>query len=290
MYIWQTHMLSNEWLPLFCPFLMAFVTSEHYWIKGNNPSSWLCSVSVCDQMHMVPKLPSGAVAQWPNLQLRLNKHQRHCKFRQLDSLCTAAEETSSSVSLRPELLYARPSLSCSTDISQGWHSSAGLVYTLVWCESVQSSWLCPQTWKIGPLWYRACERFRSPSVSHVKSLCAWKAAQVLVSSWWVILQGPEGCWKLFKVSLLSYGEMSWRDLDSTDERNRVWWDWYTAWVWVEEIWTTRSNSHQCKHVGCVRVNRLLVSSLLLVWACMWAARPMCRKKRNAEAKTEINCH
>lgn len=53
---------------------------------------------------MVPELSSGTVAQWPNLQLRSNKHQRNWKFRQLDSLCTAAEETSYSVNLRHALL------------------------------------------------------------------------------------------------------------------------------------------------------------------------------------------
>lgn len=53
--------------------------------------------------HMVPELSTGTVAQWPNLQLRSNKHQRNWKFRQLDSLCTAAEETSYSVNLRHSL-------------------------------------------------------------------------------------------------------------------------------------------------------------------------------------------
>lgn len=47
-YKWQTRWLSNQRLPLFCSVFMASVTSEHYWIKGNKPSSWLGSVSVSD--------------------------------------------------------------------------------------------------------------------------------------------------------------------------------------------------------------------------------------------------
>lgn len=52
---------------------------------------------------MVLELSSGTVAQWPDRLLLSNKHQRNVKFRQLDSLCTAAEETICSVNLNPAL-------------------------------------------------------------------------------------------------------------------------------------------------------------------------------------------
>lgn len=61
--------------------------------------------------HMVPELSTGTVAQWPNLQLWSNKHQRNWKFRQLDS--TAAEETSYSVNLRYSPLLLQACTSCS---------------------------------------------------------------------------------------------------------------------------------------------------------------------------------
>lgn len=70
------------------------------------------------------------------------------------------------------------------------------------------------------VWYRTCGL--SPCVFHVKSRTAPRlGAGTRVAAVSHTVRTLEGCWKLFKVSLLSSSEMSWEDLDSEVERGRV---------------------------------------------------------------------
>lgn len=162
---------------------------------------------------MVPELPSGAVAQWPSLQLQSNKHQRHWKFRQLDSLCTAAEETSQSVNLR----HARPSLFCSADTSQDWHSSAGLVYMLVWCESVQASWLCPPKLK--------------DRASLIQSMWNVSVSQCIPCETFVCVKSSAACSRYS----CHCGESCCTDPGDAGSSSK-WVCWVTV-KWAERIWT-----------------------------------------------------
>lgn len=56
---------------------------------------------------MVPELSSETAAQWPTICSSGQTNIKEIwKFRQLDIVCTAAEETSYSVNLRHALLFA----------------------------------------------------------------------------------------------------------------------------------------------------------------------------------------
>lgn len=119
-------------------------------------------------------------------------------------------------------VYSRPPLSPSVDTSQhtqlrGISLHAGGSLFSLWDGD-------PKGKKTGPVWYRTCAV--SPSVSHVKTLCAWKAAQlpdseqVPVSLRCVIPWGPwRGAGSSSKWSGWGSCEMSWEDLDSAHERS-----------------------------------------------------------------------
>lgn len=78
--------------------------------------------------HMVPELSLGTVAQWPRCAASLKQTSKSIGgFKQLDTLCTAAQETSYLVNLRH---WAQ---SCShPDGEQDSNTSAGFV-----CVSAQ---------------------------------------------------------------------------------------------------------------------------------------------------------
>lgn len=194
---------------------------------------------------MVPKLSSGPVAQWPDLQLQSNKHQRNWKFRQLDSLCTAAEETSNSVNLRHALqtcsylpLHAHLPLSRSHWYIAGPEHLSRInvhVSVLVWvCASCVTAtpqpgdlgacmwcvclacvmWVCviESMWNMSvsvyPMWKFGCMK-----ASTASRLVA--GTRVIVVSHTVKDAGSSS-----KRVCCCCGEMSWEDLVLADERSR----------------------------------------------------------------------
>lgn len=196
-------------------------------MKGNKPSCWPCSVGVrwiteAYRKHIKthiwsPNFPSGTVAQWPNLQLCSNIKDTVSLYNLM--ACVLQQR-------KPRILLTwgtHALLSPAPLMHRRADSSVGLAYMLVWCESVQASWLWPpqklndRTYVIQSMWNVSEDPVWKVHVQEKQR----SLEQVLAALWWVILHGPRGYWKCFKVSLLSSSEMSCEDLDSADERSRM---------------------------------------------------------------------